>query len=119
MVRRHGERHAPHGCYQPDSCARPPNGSRRRVGWIASVICLVTHICLSVAGIYETAQGETFSWIYDNVLQAHQSDYRFVAGFLYLSFGSTSFFPVRSREAALLLVAGVIVMLTTAPVGKP
>ena len=92
------------------------NVRRRRVGWIASVVCLVTLYAYLLLGIYETAQGETFRWIYDNVLLPISQTIGSLLVF-YIASAAYRSFRVRSREAAVLLVAGVIVMLTTAPVG--
>lgn len=92
------------------------NVRRRRTHWVASVVLLLAMYGYILLGIYETTQGEHFSWIYTNILEpVNRTMFSLLA--FYIASAAYRAFRIRSREAAVLLVAGIIVMLTKAPIG--
>ena len=92
------------------------NIRRRRFGWETSVVLLVAMYGYILLGIYETTQGERFDWIYNNMLEPINKTMFALLAF-YIASAAYRSFRVRSHEAALLLLAGIIVMLTRAPIG--
>ena len=92
------------------------NIRRRRLGWSGSVVLLIALYGYILLGIYETTQGERKQWIYDNELAPIDKTIFALLAF-YIASAAYRAFRVRSGEAAVLLAAGVIVMLTGAPIG--
>lgn len=93
------------------------NIRRRRNYWMASVVLLVALYGYIFLGIYETTQGEHFDWIYMNILEPINTTMFALIAF-YIASAAYRAFRVRSAEAAVLLVAGIIVMLARAPIGE-
>ena len=93
------------------------NIRRRRNYWMASVVLLVALYGYIFLGIYETTQGEHFDWIYMNILEPINTTMFALIAF-YIASAAYRAFRVRSAEAAVLLVSGIIVMLSNAPIGE-
>ena len=93
------------------------NIRRRRNYWMASVVLLVALYGYIFLGIYETTQGEHFDWIYMNILEPINTTMFALIAF-YIASAAYRAFRVRSAEAAVLLVAGIIIMLAKAPIGE-
>jgi hypothetical protein len=93
------------------------NIRRRRNYWMASVVLLVALYGYIFLGIYETTQGEHFDWIYMNILEPINTTMFALIAF-YIASAAYRAFRVRSAEATVLLVAGIIVMLARAPIGE-
>ena len=93
------------------------NIRRRRNYWMASVVLLVALYGYIFLGIYETTQGERFDWIYMNILEPINTSMFALIAF-YIASAAYRAFRVRSAEAAVLLVAGIIIMLARAPIGE-
>ncbi len=93
------------------------NIRRRRNYWMASVVLLVALYGYIFLGIYETTQGEHFDWIYMNILEPINTSMFALIAF-YIASAAYRAFRVRSAEAAVLLVSGIIVMLSNAPIGE-
>jgi hypothetical protein len=93
------------------------NIRRRRNYWMASVVLLVALYGYIFLGIYETTQGEHFDWIYMNILEPINTTMFALIAF-YIASAAYRAFRVRSAEAAVLLVAGIIIMLARAPIGE-
>ena len=93
------------------------NIRRRRNYWMASVVLLVALYGYIFLGIYETTQGEHFDWIYMNILEPINTSMFALIAF-YIASAAYRAFRVRSAEAAVLLVAGIIIMLARAPIGE-
>lgn len=92
------------------------NVRRRRTHWVASAVLLLAMYGYILLGIYETTQGEHFNWIYTNILEpVNRTMFSLLA--FYIASSAYRAFRIRSREAVVLLVAGIIVMLTKAPIG--
>lgn len=92
------------------------NVRRRRTYWVASAVLLFTMYAYILLGIYETTQGEHFDWIYTNILEPINRTMFALLAF-YIASAAYRAFRVRSREAAVLLISGIIIMLTKAPIG--
>lgn len=93
------------------------NVRRRRSSWLASAVLIFCMYGYLLLGIEQTTQGPLFKWIYDNVMVPVDSTMFALLAF-YIASAAYRAFRVRSQEAALLLVAGIILMLTRAPIGE-
>ena len=92
------------------------NVKRRRAGFIYSIVLLVTMYGYLALALYETVDGKNATFIFDNVFRTMGSTmYGMIAFFI--SSAAYRAFRVRTREATLMLVAAVLVMIGKAPVG--
>lgn len=92
------------------------NVRRRRTYWSASLWLLICMYAYILLGIYETNQGINFRFIWTQWATPTSSTLFSMLTF-YIASAAYRAFRVRSREATLLLVVGVIVMLGRAPIG--
>jgi len=89
---------------------------RKREGWIYSVILLLVMYSYLVLGMIQQHTGPQFDWLYTNVMAVLGA-----AVFSMLAFFITSAayraFRIRTKEATILLVLAIFVMLANAPIG--
>jgi len=92
------------------------NIARRREGWIASVALLVAMYAYMAISLWQTVEGPIASWIFDAVtVPAGATMYGMVVFFIFSAAFRT--FRIRTLEATVLLIASVITMLGSAPIG--
>lgn len=92
------------------------NVRRRRPHWYASAWLLICMYGYSMLGIFETNQGENFQFVYRNIMSPLGATMYSMLAF-YIASAAYRAFRVRSREATVLLVSAIIVMLARAPIG--
>jgi hypothetical protein len=92
------------------------NIRRRRAGWIFSLILLVAMYGYLILGIFEGKNGTYFNWIYNNIMTPVDNTMYALLAF-YIASAAFRAFRMRSLEATVMMVAGIIVMLTQAPIG--
>lgn len=92
------------------------NIRRRRETWPYSVVLLVGMYAYMILGLIQTVEGPQADWVFDNVLDPVDSTMYSLLAF-YITSAAFRAFRVRSREAAVLLLAAAITALGQAPVG--
>lgn len=97
--------------------------SRKRKGWVYSVVLLVTMVSFAVVGVLRKHNpgnagiDELFQNMFNNVLSPLGAAMFALLAF-YIASASYRAFRARSLEASILLAAAVLVMLGNAPIGK-
>jgi hypothetical protein len=95
---------------------------RREKRWPYAAITIACFIGTAVAGLFFSGgsrfadPGTPFDWIYENVYNPLAATMFALLAF-YVASASYRAFRARNREATLLLVAGVLVMLGRVPIG--
>jgi len=92
------------------------NVKRRREHWPFSLYLIIVMWAYMILGLYQDVEGTHFRWIYDAVLmQLSATIYGIIA--FYISSAAYRAFKIRTREAAVMMIAAVIVMFGVAPIG--
>ncbi|HSL93884.1 MAG TPA: hypothetical protein VK905_04705 [Bacillota bacterium] len=91
--------------------------AERRPGWMESSVLLVALAYMTVTGIFLGTSSESFLFAFTN-LQQPLSAAMFSLLVFFIASASFRAFRARSIEAAVLLIAGVILMLGRAPIGE-
>ncbi len=89
---------------------------RRSEGWVYSVVALLSLALMALAGIIQGQDGPLFQWLFLNV-QVPLGATVFSLLAFFIASAAYRAFRARSPEAALLLVAAVVVMLGRVPLG--
>jgi len=89
---------------------------RRSSSWRYSVVTLVGFLVMVLGAAVQGTDRGVYSWFFDHVQSPMQSTMFALLAF-YVASASYRAFRARSLEAALLLIAGIIVMLGRVPVG--
>jgi len=91
---------------------------RRTAGqWPYSAVMLVVSTMYIVVGVGLGADNPTYKWMYSNVILPLGGAV-FASVAFYMASAAYRVMRVRSIEAALLLVSGLILLLATAPIGS-
>jgi hypothetical protein len=90
--------------------ARTPNQ------WIYSLALLATLVLFIVVGVQQGAQGPNYKWIYNYIIVPLSATMYGAIGF-YIASASYRALRARSKEATVLLVTGVILLIRNAPIG--
>jgi len=91
--------------------------NRRERFWGYSIVTIVALIVMAAAGFIEgTGTGTLFVWIFNNVQVPMQSTVFALLAFLVASAAYRGF-RLRSKEASILLIAALLIMLGRIPVG--
>lgn len=89
----------------------------KREGWIYSVVCLAGVYGMILFGLTQKSLGDTgFNWVYNTTIDPMTTA---MFGLLMFYIGSAAYrsFRVRTKEATVLLLSAVIVMLGRVPIG--
>ncbi len=90
--------------------------SRRQSGWFNSIALIVVMVYMSFRGIVWGANDSHYLFMFDNMLNPlGAAVYASLA--YYVASAAYRAFRVKNAEAAVLLVAGLIVLLAKAPIG--
>jgi len=89
---------------------------RKREGWFYSIILLVSMYAYLVLGMIQTHNGLQFNWIYENAYSPLSSSMFALVAF-FITSAAYRVFRIRTKEATILLVCAVFVMLGRAPIG--
>jgi len=89
---------------------------RKREGWIYSVLLLVVMYAYVALGMYQQHTGTQFNWIYQNVMTTLGAAIFSLLAF-FITSASYRAFRIRTKEATILLVMAVFMMLARAPIG--
>src|SRR5690554_197021 len=89
---------------------------KRKDDWYNSVVLLVAMFTMAIAAIIWTQQNEVYSYLFDNMF-VHLNGTMFALLAFYIASAAYRAFRVRTKEATVLLIAAVVVMLGSAPVG--
>ncbi len=92
------------------------NVMRQRPDWFYSAVLLISMFFYMGLTIATTVEGDTSRWLYDNFITPTGSALFGMIAF-YITSASYRVFRVRSREATLMMIAAIIVMLGNAPIG--
>lgn len=92
----------------------------RRAGrWTYSIVAVITFFVFLIFGLLSYWEVETagYQWIFQHVYTTLQQTMYASTGF-YIASSAYRAFRARNVDAALLLIAGIFLMLTNAPVGE-
>lgn len=89
---------------------------RKREGWFYSIILLLCMFGYLILGMWETQNGVHFDWIYQNIYAALSATVFALVAF-FITSAAYRAFRVRTKEATILLVCALFVMLGRAPIG--
>lgn len=92
------------------------NFQRRRAKWIYSLILLICMYGYGILTIWQTVDGPQANWIYNNILNPTDATIFALLAF-FITSAAYRAFRVRTREATVLMLTSVIVMLGVAPIG--
>lgn len=93
------------------------NVQRRLEGrWQYSIVTVVTFVTVFILGIIN-ANGDQYTWAFNHVYTTLQQTMYASTGFFIVSSAYRAF-RARNIDAALLLIAGCIVVFTNAPIGE-
>ncbi|MEW6308030.1 MAG: hypothetical protein AB1492_03190 [Bacillota bacterium] len=90
---------------------------RRKEGWIFSVVALACLVFYTLLGWRTTNQGVTYKWIFDAIWTPINSTI-FSLLIFYVASAAYRAFRIRTKEATVLLLCGITVMLTRVALGK-
>ena len=90
---------------------------RREEGWFYSVVTVAGLVFMIVVAVIFTKERGPYPWMFDHV-QAPMQSTMFALLAFYVASASYRAFRARSFHAALLLLAGVVVMLGRVPLGE-
>lgn len=93
------------------------NIMRRKEGWYNSAILLIVLFAYSIHGLIVTQNDPKWQWFWDNIWTPVNSTMFSLLCF-YIASAAYRAFRVRSKEATVLLLAAVLVMLGNVPLGK-
>jgi hypothetical protein len=89
---------------------------RKREGWFYSIVLLLSMYGYTILGMIQKHTGAQFSWVYDNMyVPLGAAIFSLVAFFI--TSAAYRAFRVRTKEATILLVLALFVMLGRAPIG--
>lgn len=89
---------------------------KQKDDWYNSVILLVAMFTMAIAAIGWTQQNKVYSYLFDNAF-IHLNGTMFALLAFYIASAAYRAFRIRTREATVLLIAAIVVMLGRAPVG--
>ncbi len=90
---------------------------RKTSTWYLSIMLLVVMYGMTILGVITGPMGKAYSRLFSAIQVPLASSLMAILAF-YVTSASYRAFRVRSRDAAILLVSGLIVMLGRAPVGE-
>jgi len=89
---------------------------RRREGWFYSIVIMVCMYGYLILGLEQTHNGPQFDWIYQNIFTPLMSTIFALVAF-FITSAAYRAFRVRTKEATVLLLCALFVMLGRAPIG--
>lgn len=89
---------------------------RKREGWFYSIVLLVCMYGYLILGMIEQHTGVHFDWIYQNIFSPLSSTVFALVAF-FITSAAYRAFRVRTKEATILLLFALFVMLGRAPIG--
>jgi hypothetical protein len=89
----------------------------KKENWALSVLLLTTLTIFVVLGVYQKPSGPTYKFFWDNLLQPLSSTL-FSANAFFITSAAYRAFRVRTAEAAVLMVAALLVMLGNIGIGR-
>ncbi|MDQ7793506.1 MAG: hypothetical protein RDU89_03710 [bacterium] len=90
---------------------------RRAPGFYNSVVLLAILYVYAILGLWTTTQGYYHAWIFDNVYAPLDSTVFGLVAF-FITTAAYRAFKVRTWEATVMLLAGMILLLGSAPIGE-
>jgi len=93
------------------------NIKRRGKDWDLSLILLIITFGYLALGIFTSPTAELYSWIFNATTVPIGATFYSLLAF-YIVSAAYRAFRARTRDAAILLIAGVIVLLGNAPIGE-
>ncbi len=90
--------------------------SRKDKGWINSIVLIAAMLFMTFQGIINGTSDKYYLFMFDNMLNPLSAAVYASLAF-YISSAAYRAFRIRSAEAGLLLVAGLVVLLGKAPIG--
>jgi hypothetical protein len=93
------------------------NIRRKGKDWDLSLILLIITYGYLALGVFTSPTAPTYSWIFDATTVPIGATFYSVLAF-YIVSAAYRAFRARSRDAAILLIAGMLVLLGNAPIGE-
>ncbi|MBX6350859.1 MAG: hypothetical protein IRZ11_05055 [Clostridia bacterium] len=92
------------------------NVQRRRSKWVYSLILLICMYGYGILTLEQTVDGPEANWIYNNIIVPSDSTVFALLAF-FITSAAYRAFRIRTREATVLMITSVILMMGTAPIG--
>ncbi|MBT9259202.1 MAG: hypothetical protein KM310_05545 [Clostridiales bacterium] len=92
------------------------NIARRRAKWVYSLILLIAMYGYALLTLWQTVDGPQADWIYQNIMVPTDATIFALLAF-FITSAAYRAFRVRTREATVLMISAIILMLGTAPIG--
>lgn len=89
---------------------------RRKEGWWNSIVLLICLYAYAILAIQQTVDGPQAAWIFNNIITPGDSTMFALIAF-FIASAAYRAFRVRTKEATVLLITAVIVLLGKAPIG--
>jgi hypothetical protein len=89
---------------------------RQKEDWYNSVILLVAMLVMAFSGILFTQRNPVWTYLFNNIFVPLNGTMFALLAF-YIASAAYRAFRIRTKEAAVLLVAAIVVMLGRAPIG--
>jgi hypothetical protein len=90
--------------------------ARTKNQWIYSLALLAALLLFIIVGVQQGVQGSQYKWIYNNIIVPLSATMYGAIGF-YIASGAYRALRARTKEATVLLITGVILLLRNAPIG--
>ncbi len=85
--------------------------------WDISILLLVITYAMLVLGLFTGPTAKTYSWLFDTTVVPLGASFYAIVAFYAFSAGYRCF-TLRSRDAAILLITGIIILIGKAPLGQ-
>jgi 4-amino-4-deoxy-L-arabinose transferase-like glycosyltransferase len=93
-----------------------PKIIKRKKEWYNSVILLVAMVVMAIVPIIWTQQNAVYEYLFNNIF-VHLNGTMFALLAFYIASAAYRAFRIRTKEATILLISAVVVMLGRTPVG--
>lgn len=90
---------------------------RRREGYGYSIVLLVVLWGFFILGLFQTASGPIYQWIFNATL-VHLESTTFAVIAFYIASAAYRAFRLRNMDSSILLLSGALVMLGSVPIGE-
>lgn len=92
------------------------NVQRRRSKWAYSLILLICMYGYAAVTLEQTVDGPQANWVFQNILNPTDATIFALLAF-FITSAAYRAFRIRTREATVLMIVAIILMLGTAPIG--
>ncbi|MGI6643393.1 MAG: hypothetical protein ACOX3V_05295 [Bacillota bacterium] len=93
------------------------NIRRKGKHWDISILLLAVTYAMLVLGIFTGPKGKTYDWVFQTTVVPLGASFYAIVAFYAFSAGYRCF-TMRSRDAMILLITGIVVLVGMAPLGE-